>query len=232
MSGSRERMLSRIRTGLEQARPMLEREAALVSHDPPAFVHPPEADLAEQFAQELTRLECMTYLCPSEASALEVISQILTQHSSKQVLAWDMAQINLAGLTELLAQHEIQLHDIRVADNEWADQLQKLEKANVCISGADVGIAESASIVLRGGPGRPRLASLLAPIYIAVLRRSQLVRGLGEAIDRLRAQYPGDLFADASSLTLISGPSRTADIELTLTLGVHGPREVHAIIIG
>ncbi|HEU5088142.1 MAG TPA: LUD domain-containing protein, partial [Roseiflexaceae bacterium] len=76
------------------------------------------------------------------------------------------------------------------------------------------------------------LASLLAPVYIAVLRRSQVVRGLGEALARLQAQHPGDFFAAASSLTVITGPSRTADIELTLTLGVHGPREVHAIIIG
>jgi len=67
-------------------------------------------------------------------------------------------------------------------------------------------------------------------VFIAVVRRDQFVRGLGEAIERIKQTY-GDVFADASALTLITGPSRTADIELTLTLGVHGPREVHTIII-
>ncbi len=225
-------MLGRIRSGLEKARPMLAHEAALSSHTPPPYVHAPEDDLAEQFATELRKLECDSYLCSNEAAALELIASILTSHSARQVIAWDMDQIGLAGLSELLAQHEIQNENITVGGIQRAAQLQELEPATVCITGADVAIAESATIVLHSGAGRPRLASLLAPIYIAVLRRSQLVRGLGEALVALRSRYPNDFFGDASTLTLITGPSRTADIELTLTLGVHGPREVHAIIIG
>jgi L-lactate dehydrogenase complex protein LldG len=75
------------------------------------------------------------------------------------------------------------------------------------------------------------LASLSAREHIAVLRGAQVVRGLGEALALLQARHGPDIFTDSSNLTLISGPSRTADIELTLTLGVHGPREIHVVLI-
>jgi L-lactate dehydrogenase complex protein LldG len=114
---------------------------------------------------------------------------------------------------------------------ERAARLRAIEPAPVCISGADVGIAESGTLVLRSGGGRGRLASLIAPVHIAVLRRAQIVRGLGAALALLREQHGHDLFVDTSNLTLISGPSRTGDIELALTLGVHGPREIHFVLI-
>ena len=76
-----------------------------------------------------------------------------------------------------------------------------------------------------------RLASLLAPVHIAVLRRAQIVRGLGEALAQLQEWHGSNIFADSSNLTLITGPSRTGDIEQTLTLGVHGPREIHVVLI-
>ena len=72
----------------------------------------------------------------------------------------------------------------------------------------------------------------MSPVHVAVLRADQLVRGLGEALAQIQARRGPDSFADASNLTLITGPSRTADIELTLTLGVHGPREIHVVLIG
>ena len=232
MTSSRERMLGRIRSGLEQARPMLTHEAGRISHIPPAYVHPAEEDLAQQFAAELRKLECNTYMYATEQAALELVSSLLERYNTQHIIAWDMAQIGLPGLEKLVAQHQIRNTSIFVGGTQRAAQLQELEPATVCITGADVAIAESASIVLRGGPGRPRLASLLAPIYIAIIRKSQLVRGLGEALMRLQSQHAEDFFRDASTLTFITGPSRTADIELTLTLGVHGPREVHAIILG
>ena len=86
--------------------------------------------------------------------------------------------------------------------------------------------------MLRSGAGRGRLASLLAPIHIAVLRADQIARGLGQALDLIQQRYGPDVFAESSNLTLISGPSRTGDIEQTLVLGAHGPRELHVVLIG
>jgi L-lactate dehydrogenase complex protein LldG len=112
-----------------------------------------------------------------------------------------------------------------------APRLQPVARPPVFFPGADAGIAESGTLVLRSGAGRGRLASLLAPVHIAVLRSAQIVRGLGAALALLQSRYGPDVFADSSNLTLITGPSRTGDIELTLTLGVHGPREIHVVLI-
>jgi len=71
----------------------------------------------------------------------------------------------------------------------------------------------------------PQTASLLPEIHLAVLRAEDIYETLPEVL-RLACRAP------ASSLVLISGPSRTADIEMTLTIGVHGPRQVHTFLVG
>jgi L-lactate dehydrogenase complex protein LldG len=234
MSSERDRMLARIRTSLDANRGALLAEAARAPHTPPPFVHPAQDDLAAQFAAELTQLEGNPHRCPDDEAALDVIRDILQQHGATAVIAWDRDQIGLPGLEALLDGLKIKVLDGQVAHSggERATRLQALDPALVCISGADVGIAESGSLLLLSGAGRGRMASLLAPAHIAVLRAEQLVRGLGEALARIQAQRGPDVFADSSNLTLITGPSRTADIELTLTLGVHGPREIHVVLIG
>jgi L-lactate dehydrogenase complex protein LldG len=234
MSTDRERMLARIRASLDKTRVELETMAASAPHTPSPFVHPPQDDLAAQFAAELARLEGYPHRCPDDEAALDTIRDILQKHGATSIVAWDRDQIGLPGLDSLLDGLGVAALDGRVAHTggDRAARLQALEPAPVCISGADVGIAESGTLLLLGGAGRGRMASLLAPVHIAVLRAEQLVRGLGEALARVQAQCGPDVFADSSSLTLITGPSRTADIELTLTLGVHGPREIHVVLIG
>jgi L-lactate dehydrogenase complex protein LldG len=228
---SRDRMLAGIRASLAQSRALLAAEAARATHAPPPFVHPPQEDLAAQFAAELTRLEGYPHRCDGAAAALEAIRAILQRHQAAGVVAWERGQIGLPGLDALLAELGIQVLDGDIRGDKRAARLQALEPAAICISGADAGIAESGTLVLRSGVGRGRLASLVAPVHIAVLRREQIVRGLGAALALLQARHGPDVFADSSNLTLISGPSRTGDIELTLTLGVHGPREIHVVLI-
>jgi len=228
---SRDRMLAGIRASLAHSRALLAAEAARAAHAPPPFVHPPHDDLPAQFAAELARLEGYPHRCSGDTAALDAIRAILQRHQPASVVAWDREQIGLPGLDALLADLGIQVLDGDIRGHKRAALLQALEPAPICISGADVGIAESGTIALRSGAGRGRLASLIAPVHIAVLRREQIVRGLGAALERLQAQHGPDIFADSSNLTLISGPSRTGDIELTLTLGVHGPREIHVVLI-
>jgi L-lactate dehydrogenase complex protein LldG len=224
-------MLARIRASLEQNRAQLADLAARTPHAPPAFVHPPQDDLSEQFAAELTKLEGFPHRCADDQEALDAIRIILQCHQAGSVVAWHRSLIGLPGLDALLDELGAQVLDGDIIGFERAARLGGLEPAPVCISGADAGIAESGTLMLRSGPGRGRLASLIAPVHIAVLRRGQIVRGLGAALALLQDQHNHDLFVDSSNLTLISGPSRTGDIELTLTLGVHGPREIHVVLI-
>jgi L-lactate dehydrogenase complex protein LldG len=228
---SRDQMLARIRVSLAQSRPELENLAARAPHTPPPFVHPPQDDLPAQFAAELAKLEGYPHRCADDAAALDAIRTILQRKQAGSVVAWDRAQIGLPGLGDLLAEEGVQVLDGAIIGSARATRLAALEPAPVCISGADAGIAESGTLVLCSGAGRGRLASLIAPVHIAVLRRAQIVRGLGAALALIRQRYGPDVLLDSSNLTLISGPSRTGDIELTLTLGVHGPREIHVVLI-
>jgi L-lactate dehydrogenase complex protein LldG len=228
---SRDHMLARIRASLAQSHAQLADLAMRTPHAPPAFVHPPQDDLPAQFAAELAKLEGYPHSCADDTQALDAIRVILQRHQATSVVAWDRAQIGLPGLDALLAELGVQAIDGDIIGFERAARLRALEPAPVCISGADAGIAESGTIVLRSGAGRGRLASLIAPVHIAVLRRARIVRGLGAALAMLQEQHGRDMLVDSSNLTLISGPSRTGDIELTLTLGVHGPREIHVVLI-
>ena len=94
----------------------------------------------------------------------------------------------------------------------------------VGVTGALLGIAESGSLVLVEGADHPLTASLLPEIHIAILRASDLVPTMADALARPEIRQ-------AASSVIITGPSRTADIEMTLTIGVHGPRELHVFII-
>jgi L-lactate dehydrogenase complex protein LldG len=80
-------------------------------------------------------------------------------------------------------------------------------------------VAETGSVVLVGGPGRPLLASLLPETHLVVVRPDQFVSTLTEALQL-------DALQEAANSILVSGPSRTGDIELTLTVGVHGPKRL------
>lgn len=228
---SRDQILATLRTSLASSRPWLEAEAAKASHAPPPHVLPPADDLAAQFAAELARLEGRAYLVADDEEALETIARLLAERSAHTLLAWDLAQIALPGLDALLAQRGARVLDANVRGDGRKGRFQELEPAPVCLSGATLAIAESGSLVVHHGPGRPRMASLLAPAHIAVVRAGQLVRGLGEALARLRAEHGPALFDATSNLTFITGPSRTADIEMTLSLGIHGPPELHVVLI-
>ncbi len=233
MQTSRERILNNIRVNLETKRSELMALATSAPHTPPPFVHPPADDLPAQFVAELSKLEGRVYRCASDTEALDTIQRILVEHQATAVIAWDLAKIGLPGLAALLNQQGITIADSQIAHTgaARAERLQALDTIPVCISGAEYGIAESGSIIVLSGEGQGRLASLLAPIHIAVLPAARLVRGLGEALTRIQDTYGTNIFHQRSNLTIITGPSRTADIELTLTLGVHGPREIHVLLL-
>lgn len=91
------------------------------------------------------------------------------------------------------------------------------------LTGALAGIAETGSIVLAGGHGRSLTASLVPPLHVAVLDASQLVATVAEALALPAVR-------ECAAGAIVTGPSRTADIEMTLTIGVHGPGELHVVL--
>ena len=86
--------------------------------------------------------------------------------------------------------------------------------------------ADTGRLVVQCGVGRARLASLLPPVHIAVLKNKPLFPSMAHFIHA----HP-DAAKETSHLVFITGPRRTADIEQSLTLGVHGPKELHVILV-
>jgi L-lactate utilization protein LutC len=92
----------------------------------------------------------------------------------------------------------------------------------VGVTNAICGLADTGSILIVDGAGDPLKASLLPEIHIAVLKSSNILPSLPDAMP---------LVKNTSAAVFITGPSRTADIEMTLTIGVHGPKEIHVFVV-
>jgi L-lactate dehydrogenase complex protein LldG len=97
----------------------------------------------------------------------------------------------------------------------------------VSVQHAFAGIAETGTLMLPSAPQRPTTLNLLADTEIVVLRASRLVGAYEEAWDLLRAELGGM----PRNVMLVTGPSRSADIEQTLELGAHGPRRLHVVLV-
>lgn len=113
-----------------------------------------------------------------------------------------------------------------VLRSDAADWDSRLSTAAVGITGSLTATAERGSIVLGSGPGLPRATSLLPPVHICLVRVGTIVPTFPEAIDRLASLGPLP-----SALTWIGGPSRTGDLEMKTTFGVHGPKTVEIVLV-
>lgn len=98
----------------------------------------------------------------------------------------------------------------------------------VGITGAFCAIAETGTLVLLSGPGSPGSVSLVPENHVAVVAAERIVASLEDALALIRSERGGV----PRALNLVSGPSRTADIEQTVTMGAHGPYRVHVIVVG
>jgi hypothetical protein len=116
---------------------------------------------------------------------------------------------------------DLDFEALRPDDPAWRDRLPAVWYG---ITGARLAIAEPAAIALAAGPGAPRATSLLPPVHICVLRVADVVPSFADAFAHLGTELP-------SALTWIGGPSRTGDLEMIITLGVHGPRTVEVVLL-
>lgn len=109
---------------------------------------------------------------------------------------------------------------------------EEIRRSGIGITGADYAMAETGSLVVLPRKGLARLISVVPPVHIALVRAEDLLETLDDLFLLRRLEYHkqgGDM---GSYLNFITGPSRTADIEMTIVEGVHGPKEVHMIILG
>lgn len=106
--------------------------------------------------------------------------------------------------------------------------LEKIERADMGISEFELGVAELGSLFQDASDLHTRLVSMLPPVHLALLRTSALVETFAEALEVIEKVYDGQL---PPYLSFITGPSKTADIERELTIGVHGPETLIILCI-
>jgi L-lactate dehydrogenase complex protein LldG len=198
----RERILQRLRSGRGNSRLPLSEPRRDAGHASAAAAQDPEQLLA-RFVVEAAALgvDCHVEVTPD--AVRERLGAILEE---KSVAMWE---------PEYLPYEAATLTRVRAAAAD----------AQIGLTGCDAAIAETASLVMFSAPGRPRTVSLLPPIHVALVRREQLCFSMADVFSNFRER-----FAHAAACTIITGPSRTADIELTLTLGIHGPGRVVVIV--
>jgi L-lactate dehydrogenase complex protein LldF len=187
------------------------RHSGIASQQHTPTAHLQEVDtLVSRFELELTALDGTFTRC-TRGELGTLVHKLLEAQEVYEILSWDETHLP-HRLLDTLKNNGIKIHHhpdpgIRVG-----------------LTGVNAAIAETGTIVLTSGSGQPLTTSLLPDTHIAILKEEDIYKNLPQVL-RLRE------VREASSVVLISGPSRTADIEMTLTIGVHGPGELHVFCV-
>jgi L-lactate dehydrogenase complex protein LldG len=180
------------------------------------------ADCLARFIDEASALGVE---CTVESSAAAVRARVEAIVQGKRVLSWDPTDLPY-GVGNLLRASVSSVARGSVHSVAGSSPRDMQAAADVGITGCDAAIAETGSLAMLSAPGRSRAVSLLPPVHVAIVRPEDLCFDMAEFFESRR-----DEIGLRASCTFITGPSRTADIELTLTLGIHGPGRL-TIIIG
>ncbi|MEK6407570.1 MAG: lactate utilization protein [Acidobacteriota bacterium] len=184
-------------------------------------------DLIEQFATELLAVGGRFYAAPTGEAAFQYVEQLASDRRAKTIIGWDTQLIDGIDLTERLGATGISFLTERT-DREF---MRTAVEADIGVSAIDYALAETGTLVLVARKGQARSVSLLPPIHIAVMKPEQVIPGLCELFPLLRGETEAGGRVLTSAITFITGPSRTADIELTLVVGVHGPQQLHVVLV-
>jgi L-lactate dehydrogenase complex protein LldG len=168
------------------------------------------AECRERFATELAALGVDCHLETTPESVRQRVTALV---EGKKVLSWDAERL------------PYDVGSVLGRAARGASPRDEQAAAEVGVSGCDAAIAETGSLVVLSGRGQSRTVSLLPPVHVAVVRMEDLLFTMGEFFAR-----HAERIGAAACCTFITGPSRTADIELTLTLGVHGPGKVIVVV--
>jgi L-lactate dehydrogenase complex protein LldG len=221
MSDARTTILGRIERALRTARipsapagaEVPDLQAAPSLHGGDREAQPPSRDsdaLLERFLAEARALGVEAFVESSAAAVREHLAAIV---AGRRVLTWDLEQLPYgAGV-------------VVAAALRGCAPLAEQALADIGVTGCHGAVAETGSLALLSAAGASRTVSLLPPIHVALVQPSDVVLTMGEFFAANSVRMAG-----ASSCTFVTGPSRTADIELSLTTGVHGPGRVIVIV--
>ena len=201
-NAAREEILGSIRSHLAASAPS-DRE-----DHPVHLVHPDNPVMKTDFKEAL---EAVNGHCIVTTDVADALNRILTDLKPRRIAISDSPLINEINL---------EIDELGVAPNA-----HDIFRFDVGISTAQAAIAETGTLILDSACERHRLVSLVPPVHIAIVNASTICDTLSDALALLRKDKE-----ISPAVTFITGPSRTADIELTLAIGVHGPQELYVIV--
>jgi L-lactate dehydrogenase complex protein LldG len=202
-------------------------------------------ELAQRFGAEITALHGTFEIAETATEArLGMINRIMmwmeqdnadrkgafvTTGQERSVLSWTASNLPIDHIDTAL--EDLGLKLVMPTDLRTPESRDKVRHIRCGLTGVEAAFAATGSILTLAGPGANRSASLLPFRHIALIPFSRLYRNFEEWLaEKREAGTLVDTLRQRSNLTFISGPSKSADIEMALTLGVHGPKFVHAIL--
>ncbi len=210
---SRESILQTVRTALGRS------PGQSVPTAPPARIVVPLVEMEERIASMRMRIEALagkTARAGTPAEACDMVAEIV---QGKSAVASNAPYLAECGITRLPG--------VRSGITDCEELRDVCAVADIGITSADYVLGDTGTLVMLASPREARLVSLLPPAHIAVVPTERILTGL----DELFAILP-EPATQTSSMVLITGPSRTADIEQILVRGVHGPGQIMAIVVG
>lgn len=225
---TRDRMLDAVRRGLPRAvLPGASADHPGATRTGTAAASSGTDELVGRFSQALTELGGVVHHAASVDEVAQIIARIAGEETAAAFISWDESELECAGLLARLEAKGLSRvpYDLSPSPVERQREVLGLDPAPLGLTGSLGGLADTGGIVVTSGQGRGRLVSLLPPVHVALVRRDRLFDSLSSFL-AARSQDA----AACSNLVVIAGPSRTADIEMILSHGVHGPRAVHAVL--
>jgi L-lactate dehydrogenase complex protein LldG len=210
-------MLSRIRNALKNpGATQLPQPGAISSN-------PDRTELVRQLVENARRVDVTAHIANTIEEGHAVLQRWLTDLRISGFLYVPSPVLDRLGITQIGSSVPIPLSTM--ADDEARSLLLNSPAG---ASEAAAALSNTGTIIEASGPGRSRLISLLPPVHISVVTSDRIFFDLATWLDRAKLS---EAFAISSAFTLITGPSRTADIEQTLTKGVHGPGQVYMLVL-
>ena len=211
-SKARENILARIRKGLAAEKlPMPFPEAE--KDNTPLYAADETISPEETFAEQFINLGGRFIFCDNEQQALEAITNLYDSRGWQQLFCAEERLLRLFINNKINIATPVDIHN---------------DKADACITGCECIVARTGSVLLSSRQHMGRTASVFYPVHIVVAYAGQVVDDIQQALKLMQDKYGSQL---PSMINLNTGPSRTADIEKTLVVGVHGPGEVFYILV-
>ena len=204
-----------------------------------ARLRPQRAALVARLQDELQAVGGQVVRVESVAEATQYVTQLAREYEAALVVRWEDDVLAMLEVDAALQAQGVEvsiaappLEDAAAMAAQRRHLRDLLARADIGLSGADYVIAETGTLALAALPGQMRGVSLLPPMHVAVVKPSQIVGTMADCLAMLQEEGRADLPERLTScLSFITGPSRTGDIELALTVGVHGPGKLHLIIL-